>query len=81
MKILPIQGRPNNLGLKKERKKRRRRFIHLRTRDKTNPKNQVKIVGECTLLILSSSPLKYFSNKRASFELAKLPNSYNNSLY
>ena len=48
---------------------------------KPTQKNQVRIVDECTLLILSSSPLKYFSNKLASFELAKLSNSYNNSLY
>ena len=76
MKILPMQSQPNNLSLKKKK-----RLIHLRTHDKTNPKNKVRIVGECTLLILSSSPLKYFSNKLASFELAKLSNSYNNSLY
>ena len=65
----------------KFKKKKKKRLIHLRTHDKTNPKNKVRIVGECTLLILSSSPLKYFSNKLASFELAKLSNSYNNSLY
>ena len=75
-----MQSQPSNLSLKKERKKKKR-LIHLRTHDKTKQKNQVRIVDECTLLILSSSPLKYFSNKLASFELAKLSNSYNNSLY
>ena len=38
MKTLPMQSQPNNLSLKKKEKKEKKRLIHLRTHDKTNPK-------------------------------------------